>query len=115
MERLILVLKEREEQVMERRIDLFLATLGDAGRTLALDLSNSLRQEGLSVDLDYRGRAFRKQMTQANKLSARYLLVLGDDEAAAKVGKLKDMDTREEIDVALSAEEIKKAIERLRD
>jgi len=115
MERLILVLKEREEQVMERRIDLFLATLGDAGRTLALDLSNGVRQEGLSVDLDYRGRAFRKQMTQANKVSARYLLVLGDDEATAKVGKLKDMDTREEIEVALSAEKIVQLIESLSD
>jgi histidyl-tRNA synthetase len=115
MERLILVLKEREEQVMEHRIDLFLVTLGDAGRTLALDLSNGLRQHGLSVDLDYRGRAFRKQMTQANKLSARYLLVLGDDEATSKKGKLKDMDTGEETEVALSVEEITKAIESLRD
>ncbi|HDL85375.1 MAG TPA: histidine--tRNA ligase [Candidatus Acetothermia bacterium] len=115
MERLILVLKEREEQVMEHRIDLFLVTLGDAGQTLALDLSNGLRGEGLSVDLDYRGRSFRKQMTQANKLSARYLLVLGDDEATSKKGKLKEMDSGEETEVALSAEEIMRKIEPLSD
>ena len=98
---------------MKHRIDLFLATLGDAGRMLALALANDLRRAGLSVDLDYRGRSFRKQMTQANKLSARYLLVLGDDEAASKTGRLKDMDSGEETEVKLSAEEIKKAIERL--
>jgi len=112
MERLILVLREREEQQIERRIDLFLVTLGDAGRTLALDLSNGLRGKGLSVDLDYRGRTFRKQMSQANKLSARYLLVLGDDEATAKKGKLKDMDSGEETEVMLTVEEINQTIER---
>ena len=115
MERLILVLKEREEQAIERRIDLFLATIGDAGRMLALNLANDLRQEGLSVDLDYRGRSFRKQMTQANKLSACYLLVLGDDEAASKEGKLKDMDSGKETEVTLSAEEIRQVIESLSD
>ncbi len=111
MERLVLVLKEREERGIERRIDLFLATLGDAGRALALNLANDLRRQGLAVDLDYRGRSFRKQMTQANKLSARYLLVLGDDEAASKVGKLKDMDSGEETEVGLSEQEIRKKIE----
>ncbi len=112
MERLILLLREREEQQIERRIDLFLVTLGDAGRTLALNLSNALRGKGLSVDLDYRGRTFRKQMSQANKLSARYLLVLGDDEAASKKGKLKEMDSGEETEVMLTVDEIRQAIER---
>jgi histidyl-tRNA synthetase len=113
MERLILVLKEREKQSMERRIDLFLVTLGDAGRSLAIALANELRREGLSVDLDYRGRSFRKQMAQANKLSARHLLVLGDDEAASKTGRLKDMDSGEETETALNAREIGRAIGRL--
>jgi len=93
MERLILVLSKGQEQALDRRIDLFLATLGDAGRTLAFSLSKDLRSEGLSVDLDYRGRSLRKQMAQANTLSACYLLVLGDDEAETNKGRIKNMDT----------------------
>jgi histidyl-tRNA synthetase len=111
MERLILVLSKGQEQALDRRIDLFLATLGDAGRTLAFSLSKDLRSEGLSVDLDYRGRSLRKQMVQANTLSARYLLVLGDDEAETNKGKLKHMDTGSETEIGLSPEQIIQAIE----
>jgi histidyl-tRNA synthetase len=110
MERLILVLEERQQQALDKRIDLFLATLGDAGRTLALKLSKDLRSKGLSVDLDYRGRSLRKQMAQANTLRARYLLVLGDDEAATNKGKIKQMDTGSEAQIDLNAEQIIKAV-----
>ncbi len=111
MERLILVLSEGQEQALDRRIDLFLATLGDAGRTLAFSLSKDLRSEGLSVDLDYRGRSLRKQMAQANTLSACYLLVLGDDEAETNKGRIKNMDTGSETEIDLSVEQIIRAIE----
>lgn len=114
MERLILVLKERMSASQDQpRLDLFLVTLGEEGGNLALELAKGLRSRGVSVDLDYRGRALRKQMNQANRLKARYLLVLGDDEAASKAGKLKEMDSGEETEVMLTMEEIKKAIERL--
>lgn len=112
MERLILVLKERMGSLDDRqRLDLFLATLGEEGRSLALDLARDLRRQGLSVDLDYRGRALRKQMAQANQLGARYLLVLGDDETASKKGKLKEMDSGVETEVMLTVEEIERVIE----
>jgi len=113
MERLILVLKERMQPHDTQRLDLFLATLGEEGRSLALDLARDLRRQGLSVDLDYRGRALRKQMTQANQLGARYLLVLGDDETASKKGKLKKMDSGVETEVILTVEEIERVIERI--
>ena len=112
MERLILVLKERMGSLDDRhRLDLFLATLGEEGRSLALDLARDLRRQGISVDLDYRGRALRKQMAQANQLGARYLLVLGDDETASKKGKLKEMDSGVETEVMLTVEEIERVIE----
>lgn len=113
MERLILVLKERMGSLDDRqRLDLFLATLGEEGRTLALDLARDLRRQGLSVDLDYRGKSLRKQVTQANQLGARYLLVLGDDETASKKGKLKEMDSGGETEVTLEPDALTAAIER---
>ncbi len=116
MERLILVLKGRMDTSQNQmRLDLFLATLGEEGRALALELAKGLRSCGVSVDLDYRGRTLRKQMAQANRLKTRYLLVLGDDEATSRKGKLKEMDTGEETEVMLTTKEIEQVIERFRD
>jgi histidyl-tRNA synthetase len=45
-------------------------------------------------------------MTQANQLRARYLLVLGENEADAGRGKLKDMDSGDEREVPLDPESL---------
>ncbi len=111
MERLILVLKERADAFKDReRLDLFFVTLGPNGRGLALKVAKALRQQGISVDLDYRARALRKQMSYADQLGARFLLVFGDDEVASKKGRLKEMDTGEEREVMLTPEGISAAI-----
>ena len=111
MERLILVLRERTPVLQDReRLDLFFVTLGEAGRGLAVDLAKKLRQQGISVDLDYRARALRKQMSYADQLGVRYLLVFGNDEVATKKGKLKEMDSGQEREVTLTPEDISAAI-----
>jgi len=111
MERLILILQGQGDGCDDRhRLDLFFATLGEAGRAFALKLAKSLREQGLSVDLDYRKRALRKQMSYADRLGAQYLLVFGDDEVANKMGKLKEMDSGQEREVTLTPEGILAAV-----
>ena len=110
-ERLVLVLQERRKDLEPERIDLFLASLGDDGRRAVFQLAETLRRRGLSVELDHRGRALRKQLSLANQLNARYLLVLGDDEVAGGRGKLKDMDSGEEADISLEPDALVAAIE----
>ena len=106
-ERLVLVLQQRQPDAMEtERLDLFLATLGEEGRQAGMKLATDLRALGISVDVDHRARGLRKQMTQANQLRARHLLVLGEEEACAGRGKLKDMDSGEERDVSLDPESL---------
>jgi len=60
--------------------------------------------------MDHRGRALRKQMALANSIAARFLLVLGDDEVAAKKGSLKDMDSGEETPIELACEALCQAL-----
>jgi histidyl-tRNA synthetase len=103
-ERLVLILQQRADAaLLEEGLDLFLATLGAEGRRCAFVLAETLRRSGMSVDIDHRDRALRKQMTLANQLQARHLLVIGEDEAASKTGKIKQMDSGEEVDIALDA------------
>lgn len=101
-ERLVIILQERANaDVAHESLDLFLATLGDAGRRYAFSLAQRLRQDGFSVDIDHRGRALRKQLTLANQLHAQHLLVIGDDEAVERRGKIKQMDSGEETEISL--------------
>ena len=72
-ERLVIVLQENAKRKAEAalqvdRLDLFVAMLGDEGRTFGFELVESLRASGVAVDFDPRGRALRKQMSQADRL-----------------------------------------------
>ena len=113
LERLILVLQTRGLlTASDGAIDLFLVTLGEKGRAIALRLAHKLRRDGIVVELDYRGRSLKKQMKYADQLGARYVLVLGDDEAERGKGRLKDMKTGEEVEVALETGAITEKIAR---
>ena len=106
-ERLVIILQEREDAKLEAAgLELFLATLGEEGRRYAFALAEQLRRGGVSVDIDHRGRALRKQLTLANQLHARHLLVIGEDEATSKIGRIKHMDSGEETEISLEAESI---------
>lgn len=106
-ERLVIILQERENAKLESAgLDLFLATLGEDGRRVAFALTEKLRRSGISVDIDHRGRALRKQLTLANNLHARHLLVIGEDEATSRTGKIKHMDSGEETEISLETDSV---------
>ncbi len=110
IERLVLVLQGRGTPLEPERLDLFLASIGDEGRRIAFELAERLRRAGLSVEFDHRDRGLRKQLSEANRLGARHLLVVGDDEAASGLGRLKAMDSGEERDVRLTVDALADAI-----
>lgn len=106
-ERLVIILQERADvKLVEEGLDLFLAILGVEGRRYAFELTEKLRRVGVSVDIDHRNRGLRKQLTLANQLHAGHLLVIGENEATSKTGKIKQMDSGEEVDISLEARTI---------
>jgi histidyl-tRNA synthetase len=80
-------------------LDVFLAPLGDSALRHAGDLARELRRSGLSVEV-LAGGKLKRAMELANKLGARYTLILGDDEIAAGEYSLKDMRSGEQRRVA---------------
>lgn len=103
MERLLLA-SEGGEEPTTAAFDVYVATLGDAGRRTGVALAEKLRRAGLRVELDYMARSLKGQMRQANRLNVPVVLIVGDDEAAAGTVQLRDMRTGEER--AVSAEDI---------
>lgn len=74
----------------------FLVAHGDAARREALAIAQELREGGVSADLEHRAVGMKAQFKRADKLGASYVAVLGEDELAAGVVTLRDMQSREE-------------------
>jgi histidyl-tRNA synthetase len=102
VERLAIILEGLQRPVPQRRPVVFLVSADAAGATAALALSAVLRKAGVACDLDARGGKFARQIKQAERVGARYALVLGGNEVATGQAKLKDMATRVETPVELA-------------
>jgi histidyl-tRNA synthetase len=76
-------------------LDVFIAPLGDAALSHAGVLARDLRRAGISVEVAANMK-LKRAMELANKASARFALILGDDEIAAGVYTLKNMQTTEQ-------------------
>jgi histidyl-tRNA synthetase len=96
MERLALLVPPGEG---EPRCEVFLMPLSAAALDRALRLQRGLRQAGVSVLLDPEGRSFKSRMKQADKLGARFVAILGDDEMARGAWTVRDMARSEQQDV----------------
>ena len=97
MERLALLLPPREPQA---RCAVFLMPLAAPALDRALTLQRALRAAGLRAMLDPEGRSFKSRMKQADKLGARFVAILGDDEIARGVWTVRDMKGSTQQDVA---------------
>lgn len=102
LERLLLVLEAKEAKFPEPpRCEVYLAPMGDAAVKRCFTIATRLREGGVTVELDTVGRGLKAQMKYADKLHARYVIVVGDNELETGLAKLKDMETGEQTDIQL--------------
>ena len=101
VERVALLLEERD---FTKRPDLFIATLGTDVRNKAFALMTEFQQAGVKVELDYEGKSLKSQMRRADKLKARYSVVIGENEVASGKAIFKRMEDGEQIESDLTAE-----------
>ena len=110
LERLLLAL-ESQNLLPERNrsVDAYVVALGETAQAEGFKLLNSLRQQGLSAAMDFAGRSMKAQMKQANKLGAKYSVILGEDEIAEGVVMLRSMEDSSQAKVPMNqvAEKIK--------
>lgn len=74
---------------------------GGEAEAKALRIAEDLRAEDLRVEMAYSGN-MKKRMKHANKINARFALLLGEDELAKGVAGLKDLDSGEQQEVPLN-------------
>ncbi|MCR5208534.1 MAG: histidine--tRNA ligase, partial [Eubacterium sp.] len=97
IERLQLVMEEQGCDFPEPAVsDLFICAMGEKARLSAVEIAKDMRSEGFSVIYDLNDRGLRAQMKYADKLGAKFNVVIGDDEVEKKTAVLKNMKTGEE-------------------
>lgn len=104
IERLLLVMDKANIEIPEpKAVDLFIAVMGEEAKAFGLKLTRELRKDGLKTEMDLMGRNIKGQFKYADRLNARYTLVIGDQELAENQVSLKNMATSEQKRIPLTA------------
>lgn len=104
VERLLMVLESQNAEIpASKPCDIYIAPMGEAASLKATVLCKELRDEGFEAQTDIIGRGLKAQMRYANKLGARFTIVLGDSEIESSKARLKCMENGEETEVDINA------------
>ena len=104
LERLLLALENQNLLPDKNRsVDAYVVALGEKAQAEAFKLVMDLRDAGLSAAIDYAGRSMKAQMKQANKLNAKYAVILGEDEIAEGAALIRSMADSSQEKVAFDA------------
>lgn len=97
IERLIMLMEANEIPFPEEnRVDVFIAVMGDAAKAYGLKLCRKLRSQGLVAEMDTLARNIKGQFKYADRLNAKYTVVIGENELAEGAVTLKNMEKSEQ-------------------
>ncbi|NLZ45577.1 MAG: histidine--tRNA ligase [Clostridiales bacterium] len=102
LERLILTMEKQGcEFLPEESCDVYIASMGENAQKKATMLASLLRKDGTRAEYDIVGRGLKPQMKFADKIGAKFVIVLGDNEIETGIAKLKNMKSGEQIEIKL--------------
>ena len=110
VERLMEVYEINNPNITDDVPDLYILSMGENAIKKSFELSENLRLKGYIVEKDIMERSFKAQMKYADKLQAKNLLVIGEDEINTNKAKIKNMKNGEEIEIELNTDSIKKLL-----
>ena len=92
-----------EEDTVQEPVtpELFVAGLGENTDRKVFNWVNALRRSGIWVEMEYTSKGLKAQMKRADRLGAKKVLIVGDDELASGKGVLRDMGTKDQQEVSL--------------
>ncbi|WP_379134980.1 histidine--tRNA ligase [Paenibacillus sp. sgz500958] len=102
LERILLILENQKVELdAVKPLDVYFVALGEEADLEITKQLFILRSLGFSAERDYLGRKMKAQMKSADRMSARYTAILGEDELKNGVIALKSMATGEQRTVKL--------------
>lgn len=113
IERLLLAVEAENNKWADlSSLDVYVIGMGEASKRKAVELTYELRQNNITAEMDYLDRKIKTQMKSADRLTAKLVLVIGDDELEKQSAMLKDLATGEQQLIPFSTliEQVKSSI-----
>lgn len=100
MERLITALDyEKINLVEEKSIDVYIIPMSETEKDYSIRLLNVLRMNGFNSDMDYMDRNIKSNFKQADRLNAKFVVIIGEEEVNSNVITIKDNKSKAEYKV----------------
>ena len=78
------------------QVDVYITPMSEEAKTEAFCLTQTLRMNGFTVETDYLDRTLKGNFKQADRLGARFIVLLGEDEQKEHIYTIKNNQTKEE-------------------
>jgi histidyl-tRNA synthetase len=98
VERLVMLLK-MQEQGAPQGPRIYVAWVGDGARDWLFPRIHRLRRLGLRIEMEGESRSLKSQMRRADKLGARAVLIVGEDELTRGAAALRDMASKRQEEI----------------
>lgn len=100
--RILLALENQGIEIPKsNKCDIYLASVGKEASMVAFNLTKMLRESSFIAQYDTIGRGLKAQMKYADKIGAKFTIVLGDEEIVSKKAKIKNMKTGDFLEISL--------------
>jgi len=103
LERMVMLLPDAEQHVGAKNLMIYVAGFGNQGALAGLSALEELRLAGIHATSDFRATTLKAHLRQADRLGCGFALFLGDDEVAKGSAILRNMHTKAQEEVPLSA------------
>lgn len=103
LERMALMLPDNAVIENQGDVTVYVAGFGDRGSVAGLSALEELRRNGIRAVSDFRSSTLKAHLRQADRLHCRFVLILGDDEVLKGSGVLRNMQTKVQTDLPLTA------------
>ena len=102
IERMIITINQQKvEWPAEKGLDVFVAKVDEKNKDTAFRLLQKMRNAGLSADMDYSEGSLKSQMRIANKIGAKFTIIVGEEELSKNMVILRNMQTKEQKEVKI--------------
>jgi histidyl-tRNA synthetase len=97
IERLLMALKAEEiELEAKNQLDCYIIPISEKEKPYAFEITQILRLNGFRVDIDFLSRSLKANFKQADRLDAKFSIIIGEQEVKDKVLTIKNNKTHEE-------------------
>ena len=102
IERMIIAIDQQKVKWPEEKgLDIFVAKVDEKNKDSAFKLLQTIRNAGLSADMDYSEGSLKSQMRVANKLGVKYTVIVGEEELSKNMVVLRNMQTKEQKEIKI--------------